>query len=111
MKLIIGIMDNRMKNFIKMNNFNSKILIINKMCNIKTIKEEVEIIIPFGFINDYGLISNTAVHIFELVMSVKTNKIYYGNIANKNILEKLSNDYQIPIEYISIKNESKRQIF
>ena len=111
MKLIIGIMDNRMKNFIKMNNFNSKILVINKMCNIKTIKEEVDIIIPFGFINEYGIVSNTAVHIYELIMSVKVNKIYYGNITNKQILEKISNEYQIPVEYISIKNESKRQLF
>ena len=110
MKLIIGIMDNRMKNFIKINNFDSKIMLINKMCNIKTIKDEVDVIIPFGFINEYGLISNTTVHIYELVMTLKVNKILYGNISNTLILEKISNEYNIPVEYFSLKNESKRQI-
>ena len=110
MKLIIGIMDNRMKNFIKVNNFDSKIIVINKMCNIKTIKDEVDVIIPFGFINEYGIISNTSVHIYELIMTLKVNKILYGNISNKIILDKISNDYSIPVDYISLKNETKRQI-
>lgn len=110
MKLIIGIMDNRMKNFIKVNNFDSKIIVINKMCNIKTIKDEVDVIIPFGFINEYGIISNTSVHIYELIMTLKVNKILYGNISNKIILDKISNDYSIPVDYISLKNKTKRQI-
>ena len=103
-------MDNRMKNFIKVNNFDSKIIVINKMCNIKTIKDEVDVIIPFGFINEYGIISNTSVHIYELIMTLKVNKILYGNISNKIILDKISNDYSIPVDYISLKNETKRQI-
>ncbi len=110
MKLIIGIMDDRMKNFIKVNNFDSKIIVINKMCNIKTIKDEVDVIIPFGFVNEYGIISNTSVHIYELIMTLKVNKILYGNISNKIILDKISNDYSIPVDYISLKNETKRQI-
>lgn len=110
MKLIIGIMDNRMKNFIKVNNFDSKIIVINKMCNIKIIKDEVDVIIPFGFVNEYGIISNTSVHIYELIMTLKVNKILYGNISNKIILDKISNDYSIPVDYISLKNETKRQI-
>ena len=110
MKLIIGIMDNRMKNFIKVNNFDSKIIVINKMCNIKTIKDELYVIIPFGFINEYGIISNTSVHIYELIMTLKVNKILYGNISNKIILDKISNDYSIPVDYISLKNKTKRQI-
>ena len=110
MKLIIGIMDNRMKNFIKVNNFDSKIIVINKMCNIKTIKDEVDVIIPFGFVNEYGIISNTSVHIYELIMTLKVNKILYGNISNKIILDKISNDYSIPVDYISLKNKTKRQI-
>ena len=110
MKLIIGIMDNRMKNFIKTNNFGSKIMLINKMCNIKTIKDEVDVIIPFGFINEYGLVSNTSVHIYELIMTLNVNKILYGNITNKTILEKISKEYNISIEYISLKNESKRKL-
>lgn len=111
MKLIIGVMDNRMKNFIKTNNFDSKIMLINKMCNIKTIKDDVDVIIPFGFINEYGIISNTAVHIYELVMTLNVKKILYGNISNKMLLDKLSNEYNIPTEYISLKNVSKRQVF
>lgn len=103
-------MDNRMKNFIKVNNFDSKIIVINKMCNIKTIKDEVDVIIPFGFINEYGIISNTSVHIYELIMTLKVNKILYGNISNKIILDKISNDYSIPVDYISLKNKTKRQI-
>ena len=99
-----------MKNFIKVNNFDSKIIVINKMCNIKTIKDEVDVIIPFGFINEYGIISNTSVHIYELIMTLKVNKILYGNISNKIILDKISNDYSIPVDYISLKNETKRQI-
>lgn len=109
MKLIIGMMDNRMKTFIKNNEFNSKILLISKMCNVKTIKEDVEIIIPFGIINENYIVSNTLVHIYELIISLNVKKITYGNILNKNVLEKISNEFNIPVHYIDLKSINKRQ--
>ena len=41
MKLIVGNMSNAIKDFIKRNNFTEHVLVINKMCNVKTIKEPV----------------------------------------------------------------------
>ena len=109
MKLIIGMMDNRMKTFIKNNEFNSKILLISKMCNVKTIKEDVEIIIQFGIINGNYIVSNTLVHIYELIISLNVKKITYGNILNKNVLEKISIEFNIPVHYIDLKSINKRQ--
>ena len=54
MKLIVGNMSNAIKDFIKRNNFTEHVLVINKMCNVKTIKEPVDVIIPFGYLTDVG---------------------------------------------------------
>ncbi len=107
MKLIIGNMNPKMRDFIKLNNFTDKILVINKMCNVKTIKEKVDIIIPFGVIGPNGLISNTQVHMEELLMSVDAISIKYGSHANTNILKKLSGIYQVPIEFINLNNNKR----
>ena len=84
MKLIVGNMSNAIKDFIKRNNFTEHVLVINKMCNVKTIKEPVDVIIPFGYLTDVGLISNTLVHLEELIMSVDVKSIKYGNKQRKN---------------------------
>lgn len=110
MKLIIGNMNNLMKTFLKNYDFNSKILVINKMCNVKTIKEDVDIIIPFGYITDTGLVSNTLVHIYELIISVNVNKIIYANPKCCDILNKISLEYNIPVEFIDLKHTNKRNI-
>lgn len=70
MKIIVGNMTHKLREFIKKYHFTSKIIVINKMCNVKTIKGEVDIIIPFAKIEPNGLITNTQVHFEELLMSV-----------------------------------------
>lgn len=95
-------MNDKMKNFIIKNNFTDKILVINKMCNVKTIKEHVDLIIPFGYINEFGLISNTQVHLEELLMSIPIDIIKYGNKSIKNEMIKIENNYHIPTELINL---------
>lgn len=110
MKLIIGNMSSKMKEFLQKYDFNSKIMVINKMCNVKTIKDDVEIIIPFGYINEHGLVNNTQVHLYELIFSVKVKKIIYCNLKAKTILESISNNYKIPIEYLDLNTLNKRTL-
>lgn len=105
MKLIIGNMNNAMKDFIKRNNFTEHIMVINKMCNVKTIKETVDVIIPFGYLTDNGLISNTLVHLEELIMSIDVKSIKYGNNINKEKMNTISKKYNIPTEHIDNLNK------
>ena len=95
MKLIVGNMSNAIKDFIKRNNFTEHVLVINKMCNVKTIKEPVDVIIPFGYLTDVGLISNTLVHLEELIMSVDVKSIKYGNKVNREKLDLIGKKYGI----------------
>lgn len=110
MKLIIGNMSDAMKNFIKQNNFVEHILVINKMCNVKTIKEPVDVIIPFGYLNDTGLINNTLVHLEELIMSIDVKSIKYGNNINKEKIKLIGLKYNIPIDYIDNLNKQTRLV-
>ncbi len=110
MKLIIGSMNPKMKEFLSKYDFNSKIMLISKMCNVKTIKGDVDIIIPFSSINNIGIVNNTHVHIPELIMSVNVKSITYGNINNKNYLESIGTSYQIPIKYLDLNTLQKRYL-
>ena len=107
LKLIIGNMNPKMMDFIKLNSFTDKIMVINKMCNVKTIKDNVDIIIPFGIIEASGLVSNTQVHLEELLMSVNATSIKYGASINTPILKKISKDYSIPLELIPINKDTR----
>lgn len=101
--LIIGVMDQRMKKYITNNTFDGKVKIIYKMCDVKTIKDEVRVIIPFGFILDTGLISNTFVHFYELLMSINVKEIIYSNSYNDDKLFKIANEFNIPIKKLESK--------
>lgn len=85
-------------------------MIINKMCNVKAIKEDVDLIIPFGDLLDNGLISNTMVHLEELLMSVNVKIIKYGNPNLEKKLTKISERYEIPIEKIDIRSSEKLKL-
>ena len=108
MKLIVGNMSNAIKDFIKRNNFTEHVLVINKMCNVKTIKEPVDVIIPFGYLTDVGLISNTLVHLEELIMSVDVKSIKYGNMVNREKIDLIGKKYGIPVEHIDNLNKRTR---
>lgn len=101
MKLIIGNMSYKLRDFIKKYQFDSKIMVINKMCNVKTIKGEVDIIIPFGKVESNGLITNTQVNLEELLMSVDARVVKYGNILAKEKIEKITNRYQVDSVYLN----------
>lgn len=102
MILLIGNMDNRIKEFIKNAKFTKRMMMINKMCNVKTIKEDVDVIIPYGIINQFGLISSTNVHLEELLISLDVRKLYYTNPYNKPILERLKQKYHFDLIYLEI---------
>lgn len=84
-----------MKNFLKNNVFDDELKIIYKMCNVKLIKGQVDVIIPFGFVQDNGLISNTYVHFYELLMSVNVNKVIYFNSYNEHKLQQICDEFQV----------------
>lgn len=107
MKLVIGNMSPKLQEFIRKHHFTSRTMIINKMCNVKAIKEDVDLIIPFGNVLENGLISNTMVHLEELLMSVHVKIIKYGNPNIKDKLIKISEKYEIPIEEIDIRSQKK----
>lgn len=104
MKLVIGQMNHQMQNFIRRSTFSEKMLLINKMCNVKSIKDDVSIIIPYGIIMKNGLISNTQVHLEELLISLNVINIFYTNPYNKVIFEKLQSKYHFQLFFIDINN-------
>lgn len=104
MKLIVGNMSPKLREFIKTHQFDGKIIVINKMCNVKAIKNKVDLIIPFGKVEENGLITNTQVHLEELLMSVDVNVIFYGNKFAKNKIETIANKYNIEAHYVDFIN-------
>ena len=111
MKIVVGSMDYRLQQFIKASSFSEKMLLINKMCNVKTIKDESDIIIPFGIIMNNGLISNTLVHLEELIITINPKILYYGNSFNTPFFEKLKNRYGFELKYINLKNLNQKFFF
>lgn len=111
MKLLIGNMDNKMKEFIKHAKFTERMMMINKMCNVKTIKEDVDVIIPYGIINQFGLISSTHVHLEELLISLNVRKLYYTNSFNTTILERLKTKYHFELFFIPINKSNNNLNF
>lgn len=104
MKLVIGSMDLKMQNFLKNADLTDRVMIINKMCNIKMIKEEVDLIIPFSVLLANGLLSNTMVHFEELLISLNIKSITYGNLANEKVMEEICKSYQITPVYKDFKS-------
>lgn len=111
MKLVIGNMDRKLQAFIKRCKFTERVLLINKMCNVKTISDDVDVIIPYGIIMPNGLVSSTYVHLEELIITVNVRKIIYTNIYNKNILEKLKDRYKFELEYMKITDSMQNFTF
>ena len=103
MNIIVGVIDDRMKYFLKTSKFQNQTLVIDKMCNVKYLTDPIRLYIPFGKINKVGLVENTFVHVEELVISTNVKKIFYGNLENKEQLERISRIYKIDIEQINIK--------
>lgn len=104
MKLIIGNMTYKMQEFIKSHHFSSKMLVINKMCNVKAIKVPVDVIIPFAKVELSGLLTNTQVPIEELLMSVTVKKILYGNQKAGFLIEQIAKKYHIKAEYFDLSD-------
>lgn len=111
MILIIGNMDKQLQNFVKNSKFKERMMIINKMCNVKTITDDVDVIIPFQIILKNGLVSNTAVHLEELVITLNVRKILYTNIYNKQIMEYLEKTYNVETEYFNLSDNSNNLLF
>lgn len=107
MILIIGNLNKRTTDFIKKSTFSEKMKIINKMCNVKYIKEDVKLIIPFEIVLKSGIISNTLVHLEELMITLNIKEVIYTNSYNNKVMEFLSNRYNIRIKYLDMNKETK----
>lgn len=97
MIIIIGVMDNRMKEFIKSHKFHDRVILAYKICNIKHIKESCEVIIPFGYLMDNDLISNTYIQLYELLLTLNVIKLYYYNDYNINRLKSIANEFNVEV--------------
>lgn len=103
MNVIVGIIDEKMKIFLKTSKFKTQALVIDKMCNIKYLTDPINLYIPFGKINKVGIVDKTLVHVEELVITANVKKILYGNAENKEFLEKISKLYDINLIYLNIE--------
>lgn len=97
MIIIIGVMDNRMREFIKNHKFHDKIVVAYKICNIKHLKGDCEVIIPFGYIMNNDLISNTYIQLYELLLTLDVKKIYYYNEHNVDRLKSLACEFNVEV--------------
>lgn len=102
MILIIGTVDRKLQDFIKKSKFHQKVLVINKMCNVKTITQNVTVLIPFQIVLKNGLVSNTAVHLEELIITLNVDEIIYTNIYNKEIMDYFSKTYNVKTKYYDL---------
>lgn len=100
MKVIVGNMNPKLREFIRKSKFTSRVIVINKMCNVKTIKGDVDIFIPFGLMMKNGLIQNTEVNVAELIMSLNVKTLYFGNSKNKDEFEKYAKLYDINLVFL-----------
>ena len=103
MNVIVGVVDDKMRAYLKQSKFDKKTIVIDKMCNVKYLTEPIHLYIPFGKINKIGLVENTFVHVEELVISANVIHIYYGNILNEEKLKRISNLFEVPVTCIDIK--------
>lgn len=104
MILIIGTVDRKLQDFIKKSKFHQKVLVINKMCNVKTITQNVTVLIPFQIVLKNGLVSNTAVHLEELIITLNVDEIIYTNMYNKDIMDYFSKTYNVKTRYYNLND-------
>lgn len=95
--VLIGMMDNRMKEFIKNHKFHDKIVVAYKICNIKHLTCDIDVIIPFGYLLENGLISNTYVHLYELLLTLNVKNIYYYNEFNIDKMKKITDEFNVKL--------------
>lgn len=106
MIIIIGNLNKKTTDFIKKSKFSKKMIVVNKMCNIKYIKEDVEVIIPYEIILNSGIVSNTLVHLEELIITLNVKKIYYTNSYNHKIMNYLSSTYNVPVTHLNLDSNT-----
>lgn len=104
MKVIVASMSYRLRDFIKKYQFASRVIVIDKMCKVKTIKGECDVIIPFAGINEYGLINNTEVNLEELLMSLDVKNLKFGNSRAANKFAEIAKKYNVELTYLDLKN-------
>lgn len=97
MIIIIGVMDNRMRKFIKEHEFYDKVIVAYKICNIKHLKGPCEVVIPFGYIMNNDLISNTYIQFYELLLTLDIKRIYYYNEYNIERLKRIADEFNVEV--------------
>lgn len=90
MRIVIGEKNDKTLQYAK----KAKAIFADEMCGIKFIKEEVEIIIPFGKILENGMVENTKIYFEELLITLNVKKVYYQYTIN-SYLEDLKSFYHI----------------
>lgn len=89
-----------MHEFLTFNKISSKnYILIDKMCNVKYFNKNInyDVIIPFSFVNDIGLVNNTYVHLRELIYSINISSITYYNRYKENNIIKIGLEEKIRI--------------
>lgn len=91
-----------MNEFLKKHQFNERIIVTNKICNIKFIKGEVKVLIPYEIVLKSGLVSNTLIHLEELIITLNVKEIIYTNSYNHKIMNYLKDTYKISVKHLKI---------
>ncbi len=93
MNIIIG-----NKNDLRLRRLNREIpnsLVTDTYCDLKRITEPVILIIPYEKVNNNGFVNNTEISLDELLLKMNVQKIVYGNINNRDIMNNFTNNYHI----------------
>ncbi len=78
MKIVIGEKNGKTIKYA----YNIKAILADEMCGIKSIKEDVEIYIPYDKILDNGMIDNTNIYFEEVLITLNVKKVYYRYSLN-----------------------------
>ncbi len=76
-------------------------IVTNTYCKLKHLSGLVTIVIPNAIIKENGFIQGTEISLDELLLKLKVQKIVYGNLANKEILNDYLHNYHVKTVYFA----------
>lgn len=98
MYVVIGTRNNKMDAFIEKFLLGKKYMIVDKMCTLNRITKSIVVIIPFGRLEPNGLITNTYVHIPELLMTCDVKMIICHQNMNFKELTGITSYFKVPVK-------------
>ncbi len=95
MKIVVGAIDKSTSDFA--NKLKGRVLIVDRLCEIKQLKKEVEVYVPFAKLMKAGNFANTAVLIDELLLTLNISCLYYLPSENQQVVKDLCTYYKVKV--------------